>query len=163
ARRIRTRAKARCPRSVGHRRCHPRWARRPGRCGRAAGDGRVAEGRRLMLFRRFTVVVPAAALALVSVVTAARAVESAEGPIRFRPVHVYVDPAGAPLAAYQLEIVVDGNAMIVGVEGGEHPAFARPPHYDPAALAGGRIILAAFDTGTELPTQRTRVATVHMR
>jgi len=119
-----------------------------------------------MSFRRVDLVVVAAALALGSAVTAvtgAQAVEPAQGPIRFRPVHVYVDPAGAPLAAYQLEIVVDGNAMIVGVEGGEHPAFAWPPHYDPAALTGGRIILAAFDTGTELPTQRTRVATVHMR
>ena len=86
-----------------------------------------------------------------------------EGPIRFRPVHVYVDPAGVPLAAYQIEIVVDGNAQIVGVEGGEHPAFIAPPKYDPAALAGGRIIIAAFDTGRDLPTQRTRVATVHMR
>jgi hypothetical protein len=86
-----------------------------------------------------------------------------EGPIRFRPVHVYVDPAGVPLAAYQIEIVVDGNAQIVGVEGGEHPAFIAPPKYDPAALAGGRIIIAAFDTGSDLPTQRTRVATVHMR
>jgi hypothetical protein len=85
------------------------------------------------------------------------------GPIRFRPVHVYVDPAGAPLAAYQIDIVADGNAEIVGVEGGEGPAFRRPPHYDPAALAGARIIIAAFDTGADLPTQRTRVATVQMR
>ena len=89
--------------------------------------------------------------------------DSATGSIRFRPVHVYVDPSGAPLAAYQIEIVVDGSATIVGVEGGDHPAFWRPPHYDPAALAGARIVIAAFDTGADLPTQRTRVATVHMR
>jgi hypothetical protein len=84
-------------------------------------------------------------------------------PIRFRPVHVYVDPAGTPLAAYQVEIVADGDAIIVGVEGGEHPAFFAPPYYDPAALAGGRIIIAAFDTGSDLPAQRTRVATLHLR
>jgi hypothetical protein len=85
------------------------------------------------------------------------------GSIRFRPVHVYVDPAGAPLAAYQIEVVVEGNGAIVGVEGGEHAAFGQPPHYDPAALAGKRIILAAFDTHASLPTQRTRVATLQMR
>jgi hypothetical protein len=86
-----------------------------------------------------------------------------EGPIRFRPVHVYVDPAGTPLAAYQIEIVADGNAKIVGVEGGAHGAFAEPPYYDPAALAGERVIIAAFDTGGDLPSQRTRVATLHVR
>jgi hypothetical protein len=83
--------------------------------------------------------------------------------IRFRPLDLYVDSAGQPLAAYQVEIVADGDAIIVGVEGGDPPAFAAPPHYDPAALASGRIILAAFDTGTDLPSGRTRVATVHMR
>ena len=93
----------------------------------------------------------------------AAALTPEEGPIRFRPVHVYIDPAGTPLAAYQIEIVADGNARIVGVEGGEHPAFAEPPAYDPAALAGGRIIIAAFDLGDDLPTERTRVATIHMR
>ena len=105
--------------------------------------------------------VVAAALMLLPALAAASDAE--HGPIRFRPVDVYVDPAGTALAAYQIEIVVDGNAKIVGVEGGDHPAFAAPPHYDPAALAGGRIIIAAFDTGSDLPTQRTRVATVHMR
>lgn len=89
--------------------------------------------------------------------------DSEEGPIRFRPVHVYVDPDGTALAAYQIEIVADGNAKIVGIEGGADGAFAEPPYYDPAALAGGRVIIAAFDTGSDLPSQRTRVATIHMR
>jgi len=102
-------------------------------------------------------------LALLLLPAQARAADPQEGPIRFRPVHVYVDPAGTPLAAYQIEIVADGHALIVGVEGGEHAAFALPPHYDPAALAGGRIIIAAFNTGQDLPSQRTRVATIHMR
>lgn len=102
-------------------------------------------------------------VALLLLPDVACAADSEQGPIRFRPVHVYVDSDGAPLAAYQIEIVADGDAKIVGVEGGEHGAFALPPHYDPAALAGGRIILAAFDTGSDLPTGRTRVATLHLR
>ena len=103
------------------------------------------------------------ATALLLIAAAVHADRPEPGPVRFRPVHVYVDPAGTPLAAYQIEIVADGNAKIVGVEGGEHRAFFEPPHYDPAALTGGRIIIAAFDTGSDLPTQKTRVATIHMR
>jgi hypothetical protein len=99
-------------------------------------------------------------------------------------VHVYLDPAGKPLAAYQFELVcsvpvrayspADGedNASrrhyerqikIVGVEGGEHPAFKEAPYYDPAALMNERIIIAAFNTGSDLPTTRTRIATVHLQ
>jgi hypothetical protein len=47
---------------------------------------------------------------------------------------------------------------LVGVEGGEHAAFKQPPYYDPKALAGQRIVIAAFDTGADLPRGRTRVA-----
>ena len=84
---------------------------------------------------------------------------------RFRPVEVFVDSSGAPLAAWQLEVIADGEAQIVGVEGGASPAFAEAPAYDPEALAGGRIILAAFSLrdAAELPRGRTRVATVHVR
>jgi len=81
--------------------------------------------------------------------------------VRFRPIDVYVDSGKEPLAAYQVEITAT-NARIAGVEGGETGAFADPPHYDPAALQGGRIILAAFNTGIDLPRGRTRVATLHM-
>jgi hypothetical protein len=81
---------------------------------------------------------------------------------QFRPVAVYVDSDDAALAAYQVEIVADG-ADIVGVEGGEPAAFRDAPYYDPAALQGGRIIIAAFNTGTDLPRGKTRVATLHMR
>ena len=80
----------------------------------------------------------------------------------FRPVAVYLDSGDQPLAAYQVEIIVRG-AEIVGVEGGEHPAFQDAPYYDPAALQGGRIIIAAFNTGSDLPHGKTRVATLHMR
>ena len=83
---------------------------------------------------------------------------------RFEAVDVYVDPAGQPLAAYQFELTARGaDVKIVGVEGGEHAAFKEPPYYDPAALMGGRVIIAAFNTGHDLPRGRTRVATVHLR
>ena len=82
---------------------------------------------------------------------------------RYQPVDVYIDSGDRPLAAYQVEVTVDGEAMIVGVEGGDVAAFAAPPHYDPRALAGGRIIIADLDLGDDLPQGRTRVATLHMR
>ena len=85
-------------------------------------------------------------------------------PVRFLAVDVFVNSGEAPLAAYQFEMIArGGDARIVGVEGGEHPAFSQPPYYDPAALKGGRIIIAAFDTGKDLPKGRTRVATIHVR
>ena len=82
---------------------------------------------------------------------------------RFQPLDVVIDSGDQPLAAYQLEVTVDGEAMIVGVEGGDSPAFAAPPHYDPKALTGGRIVLADLDVGRDLPRGRVRVATLHMR
>jgi len=82
---------------------------------------------------------------------------------RFRPVQLYIDSGSQPLAAYQVEIVVaSGDARIVGIEGGEPPAFRSAPYYDPAALKGGRIIIAAFNTGDQLPSGKVRVATLHM-
>ncbi len=101
-------------------------------------------------------------LACLALLLSASAVR-AEPAVRFRPIEVYIDATPVPLAAYQIEIVADGEAEIVGVEGGDAPAFAEPPRYDPKALTGKRIILAAFDTGTGLPHGRTRVATVHVR
>ena len=56
-----------------------------------------------------------------------------------------------------------GQIKIVGVEGGEHPAFKDAPYYDPAALMNERIIIAAFNTGADLPTGRTRIATIHLQ
>jgi len=52
---------------------------------------------------------------------------------RFQAIDVLVDTGGFPLAAWQLEFQnrLPGVA-IVGIEGGDHPAFATPPHYDPA-------------------------------
>lgn len=84
--------------------------------------------------------------------------------VRFAPVHVYLDPAGKPLAAYQFELkATSGQIKIVGVEGGEHAAFQEAPYYDPAALMNDRIIIGAFNTGSDLPTTRTRIATIHLQ
>jgi len=65
---------------------------------------------------------------------------------------------------WQVElVVVSGDARIVGVEGGTAEGFREPPYYDSAALLGGRIVLAAFNTHISLPLGRHRVATVHVR
>ena len=87
-----------------------------------------------------------------------------EQPVRFEAVHVYVDSGEVPLAAYQFEMAAHGaEVRIVGIEGGEHPAFQEPPYYDTAALMKRRVIIADFNTGAELPTGRTRVARVHVQ
>src|SRR5688500_17406765 len=79
---------------------------------------------------------------------------------RFTHVDLYIDPKGQPLAAWQLEFAAEtGDVSLVGVEAGEHPAFAaKPPYYDPAALAGKRIILADFSLDAQVPNQKTRIA-----
>lgn len=86
--------------------------------------------------------------------------------VRFLAVDIYVDSKDKSLAAYQLEFsATNGNVKIVGVEGGEHPAFAEPPFYDPQAMQHERVILAAFSTNStdKLPTGKTRVATIHIQ
>src|SRR5439155_1207563 len=90
-----------------------------------------------------------ALIALFLVLGASGASVAADGAGRFRTVAVYVDAGQAPLAAYQVEITVGDTAptaKIVGVEGGSADAFRAAPYYDPAALQGGRIIIAAFTT-----------------
>ena len=74
---------------------------------------------------------------------------------RFVAIEVYADTGDTPLAAWQVEIQSD--AKIVGVEGPQ-----EPPYYDPAALQGGRIILAQFTTAPQPPAGRVLVARVHM-
>lgn len=86
--------------------------------------------------------------------------------VRFLAVDIYVDSKDKPLAAYQLEFsVTNGNAKIVGIEGGEHPAFREAPYYDPKAIQEERVIIAAFSTerADNLPLGRTRLATVHLQ
>ena len=80
----------------------------------------------------------------------------------FRALDIVID-SSTPIAAYQVEVLVaEGDATIVGVEGGEPPLDA-PPYYDQAALTHDRIILAAFSTSATMPPGRHRVATVHFR
>jgi hypothetical protein len=74
---------------------------------------------------------------------------------RFVAIEVYAQTDGKPLAAWQIEIQSD--AKIVAVEGPK-----EPPYYDPAALQGGRIILAQFTTDPQPPAGRVFVARVHM-
>lgn len=84
--------------------------------------------------------------------------------VRFVSVPVYIDSGSKALAAYQFELkATRGQIKIVGVENGESPAFAKPPYYDPAALAHDRIIIAAFNTGKNLPKGRTRVTTLQLQ
>jgi len=78
--------------------------------------------------------------------------------VRFQSYDVYVDAADDAVAAWQIEVVAGDGATIVGVEGGEPECWRAPAYYDPAALKGGRIILAAFTTEPGPPRGRVRVA-----
>ena len=85
-------------------------------------------------------------------------------PVRFAVVDVFVDAGDAPLAAYQFELrATTHNVALTGIEGGEHAAFGRPPYYDPKALLEERIVIAAFNTGADLPRGKTRVARLHVQ
>lgn len=88
-----------------------------------------------------------------------------EAPVpRFKPVDVYIDSNQHPLAAYQFELTTTaGDVQIVGIEGGDHPAYREAPFYDPAALSRQRVIIAAYSTAADLPTGKTWVARVHLR
>jgi len=86
---------------------------------------------------------------------------AASAPANFQTVDVYVDPHGKPLAAYQIELHT-GAAEIVGVEGGQSPAFKAAPYYDPAALSHHRVIIAAFSLAKDLPSGKSRVARLHV-
>ncbi|MBI4602682.1 MAG: hypothetical protein HY721_12060 [Planctomycetes bacterium] len=86
------------------------------------------------------------------------------GRLRFSALDVIVDAGAAQLAAYQVEVVAGlPEAKLVGVEGGEARAYAQAPYYDPAALQGGRVIVAAFTTDPDAPSGRTRVARLHFQ
>jgi hypothetical protein len=89
-----------------------------------------------------------------------------EGRSRFCAVDIFIDSGSTPLAAYQLSFAAtNGIAKIVGIEGGEHPAFRLPPFYDPKAIQHERVIIASFNTdpASGLPTAKTRVATIHFQ
>jgi len=90
---------------------------------------------------------------------------TAQPKVRFAPLHIYLDSGNQPLAAFQFELkAAAGQIKIVGVEGGQHKAFKEAPYYDPAALyKSNRIIIAAFNTGRDLPKGRIRIATIHLQ
>lgn len=90
----------------------------------------------------------------------------------FVAVDVFVDAGTNALAAWQAELRF-ADSKLVGIEGGAVQAFAEPPRYDPAALQGGRVVLAALAAGgaeggpeggadAGLPSGRVRVARLHL-
>lgn len=82
---------------------------------------------------------------------------------RFTYVDLMVDSKDKVLAAYQIEFAAEGgHALVVGIEGGEHAAFANPPYYDSAAMQHERVIVAAFNIGKDLPKGKTRVVRIHL-
>lgn len=82
---------------------------------------------------------------------------------RFEAIDVFVDSGNQRLAAWQLEVKSTANdVQIVGIEGGEHSAFKEPPYYDKRAMNNNRVIIAAFSTGDDLPSGRSRVARIHV-
>ncbi|MBM4040884.1 MAG: hypothetical protein FJ290_20485 [Planctomycetes bacterium] len=90
--------------------------------------------------------------------------EGADAPVRFAAVEVFIDSGEQPLAAWQFQLAAErGSVRIVGIEGGEHPAFKSPPYYDPAAMQRDRVVLAAFNTGNDLPKGKTRIARIHVQ
>ncbi len=89
-----------------------------------------------------------------------------EGPDRFCAVDIFVDSGSTPLAAYQIEFAAtNGVAKIVGIEGGDPGVFHEAPYYDTKAMQGDRVIIASFSTAApaNLPTGKTRVATIHVQ
>ncbi len=102
--------------------------------------------------------------ALLATAAFAQRGDDAPQAVRFEFIDVYVDSGDTPLAAYQFEFTDSaGSIKIVGIEGGEHEAFAKPPYYDPKALKNNRVIIAALSTAADLPTGKARVATVHVQ
>lgn len=83
---------------------------------------------------------------------------------RFEAIDVFVDSGLQSLAAWQLELKSTADdVQIVGIEGGEHPAFKEPPYYDSRAMNSNRVIIAAFSTEDNLPSGRSRVARIHVQ
>jgi hypothetical protein len=103
---------------------------------------------------------------LIAVLVLVGGVAIGQEPVRgtFRAIDLFVDSGNQPLAAYQLSFTA-ADAKIVGIEGGDHPAFAEPPYYDPKAMQTNRVVVAAFNTTSseQLPRGRTRIATIHIQ
>lgn len=87
------------------------------------------------------------------------------GPETFGALEVWIDTGSERLGAWQLELTSPADGLrYSAVEGGEPGAFGEAPAYDPAALRGGRLILAAYagpEEAGEPPAGRVRVARLH--
>jgi hypothetical protein len=118
--------------------------------------------RRLVLI--FALLMLAAARAAAPIGASAQTSPSTADDVKFTAMEVYVDPHGTALAAYQVQInATAGDIALVGIEGGEHPAFSQPPYYDKRAILDRQVILAAYSTAANLPSGKTRVATLMVR
>jgi hypothetical protein len=127
---------------------------------------KAAEGRRTPGRWRAVATSILSAMLFVSRLASAQQPITNDSPVQFRAVDIYIDSKDKALAAYQLTFsVANGGAKIVGIEGGDRPAFAEPPYYDPKAMQQERVIIAAFSTNAvnALPTGKTRVATIHLQ
>ena len=91
----------------------------------------------------------------------AAALFASQEQIRFVAIDVFADPGEKPLGAWQIEVVSD--AKLVGVERGDAPIDQKAPYYDPMALQGGRVVIAAFTTKDDPPAGRIRVARLHFQ
>ena len=91
----------------------------------------------------------------------------------FATLELSVDPGGARLAAYQIEVRLadsaaneDAGFQVVGLEASDNPAFTRTPYYDLDArtTTTDRLILAQYSTADrgDLPTASFTVATAHL-
>jgi len=141
--------------------------RRFSTCAASVAIGRAADCksaiRQIANLRYAPLVCPLLLFTLSGVVFAQPAATSSAS-VRFQAIDIYVDSKDKPLAAYQLEFTATaGDVKIVGIEGGDHAAFAEAPFYDPQAMQHERVIIAAFSTADKLPTGKTRVATIHVQ
>jgi len=121
----------------------------------------VNQGERLVKHLSFIVL-----LFAVLICTVPAQLGATNRPVRFQAVDILINSREMPLAAYQIEFSIkSGNARVVGIEGGEHPAFKEAPFHDPKAIQQERVIIAAFNTSAadQLPKARTRVATIHLQ
>jgi hypothetical protein len=83
---------------------------------------------------------------------------------RFVAADVFVDSGREQMVAYQVEVSYDrARVKVLGLEGGEPRGFKGAPHYDPAGMTGGRIVIAAFTTDDAgAPRGRSRIARLHL-
>lgn len=79
----------------------------------------------------------------------------------FSTVAVILDTERTALGAYEIDLQFDDErVLLVGVEAGTD--FTVPPVYDPKALQGDRIVLAAMDLHAQTARDRVHVATLHV-